>query len=101
MSEMIDMVKKACGDIIMPIMISCDPARDPPAVIKEYLKEFHPDIIGLTGSYEDIKQTCKVYRVYFSTPPDVKPGQDYMVDHSIYFFLMGKDETFVSNPTLT
>jgi protein SCO1/2 len=90
MGEMINMIKQACGDVLMPIMVSCDPARDPPSVIKEYLKEFHPDIIGLTGTYEDVKQTCKVYRVYFSTPPEVKPGQDYMVDHSIYFFLMGK-----------
>jgi protein SCO1/2 len=90
MSEMIDKIKKACGDILMPIMITCDPARDSPGVLKRYLQEFHPDIIGLTGEYEDIKQTCKVYRVYFSTPPSVKPGQDYLVDHSIYFYLMGK-----------
>lgn len=41
------------------------------------------------GTYEQIKQTCKSYRVYFSTPPDIKAGQDYLVDHSIYFYLMG------------
>lgn len=41
------------------------------------------------GTYEQIKQTCKLYRVYFSTPPDIKAGQDYLVDHSIYFYLMG------------
>jgi protein SCO1/2 len=89
MSEMIDKIKAACCDILMPVMITCDPARDKPAVLKRYLEEFHPDIIGLTGSYEDIKQTCKVYRVYFSTPPELQPGQDYLVDHSIYFFIMG------------
>jgi protein SCO1/2 len=90
MSEMIEKIKSACGDVLMPIMITCDPARDSPGVLKPYLEEFHPDIIGLTGEYEDIKQTCKVYRVYFSTPPNVKPGQDYLVDHSIYFYLMGE-----------
>lgn len=57
--------------------------------MKEYLAEFHPELLGLTGTYEQIKQTCKLYRVYFSTPPDLKPGQDYLVDHSIYFYLMG------------
>lgn len=87
---MYDKVVAECGNVIIPIMITCDPARDTPAVLKEYLKEFHPDILGLTGSYEDIKQTCKEYRVYFSTPPNVKEGQDYLVDHSIYFYLMGK-----------
>lgn len=57
--------------------------------LREYLSEFHPKIIGLTGTYDEIKSVCKAYRVYFSTPPVVKPGQDYLVDHSIYFYLMG------------
>lgn len=89
MADMIDRVKKQCGDVLLPIMITCDPARDKPPILKRYLQEFHPDIVGLTGDYENIKQTCKVYRVYFSTPPELKPGQDYLVDHSIYFYLMG------------
>lgn len=93
MADMIDRVRAQCGDVLLPIMISCDPARDKPEVLKPYLQEFHPDIIGLTGEYEDIKQTCKEYRVYFSTPPELKPGQDYLVDHSIYFYLMGKCES--------
>jgi len=100
MSEMIEKIKSTCGDVLMPIMITCDPARDSPGVLKPYLEEFHPDIIGLTGEYEDIKQTCKVYRVYFSTPPNVKPGQDYLVDHSIYFYLMGKWTSFRAVPVL-
>lgn len=43
----------------------------------------------MTGTWEEIKQTCKYFRVYFSTPPNVKSGQDYLVDHSIFFYLMG------------
>jgi len=46
-------------------------------------------ILTIAGTYDQIKQTCKSYRVYFSTPPEIKPGQDYLVDHSIYFYLMG------------
>jgi len=90
MALMIDYVKKQCGNVLRPIMISCDPARDSPAVLKSYLADFHPDMIGLTGTYDNTKAVCKAYRVYFSTPPNVKPGQDYLVDHSIYFYLMGK-----------
>jgi cytochrome oxidase Cu insertion factor (SCO1/SenC/PrrC family) len=90
MSEMIDMIKGSVGDVLLPIMISCDPLRDPPETVKKYLEDFHPDIVGLTGTHEEIKQTCKEYRVYFSTPPKVTPGEDYLVDHSIYFFLMGR-----------
>jgi cytochrome oxidase Cu insertion factor (SCO1/SenC/PrrC family) len=90
MARMIDLVQQqARGRVLRPVFVSCDPARDTPAVVKAYLREFHPALLGLTGSYEQIKATCKAYRVYFSTPPDVKPGQDYLVDHSIYFYLMG------------
>lgn len=95
MALMYDKTVEQCGDVLLPIMITCDPARDTPVVLKEYLKEFHPAFIGLTGTYEDIKQTCKAYRVYFSTPSTVKPGQDYLVDHSIYFYLMDPEGDFV------
>ena len=92
MATMIDLVGAANGgaNVMRPLFITCDPARDTPAVIKSYLAEFHPALIGLTGTWEQIKAVCKAYRVYFSTPPNVKPGQDYLVDHSIYFYLMGK-----------
>ena len=78
---------------LLPIFITCDPARDTPAVLKHYLAEFHPGLIGLTGTWEQIRDVCKAYRVYFSTPEGAKPGMDYLVDHSIYFYLMGKTDS--------
>ena len=77
-------------DPLLPLFITCDPARDTPAVLKHYLAEFHPGLVGLTGTWEQVKNMCKKYRVYFSTPEGVKPGMDYLVDHSIYFYLMGE-----------
>lgn len=93
MAKMIDTVKAKRGNVLTPIFVTADPNRDSPEIIKEYLADFHPDIKGLTGPYDDIKAMCKAYRVYFSTPPHVKPGQDYLVDHSIYFYLMGQSNT--------
>ncbi|KGO75446.1 Synthesis of cytochrome c oxidase, Sco1/Sco2 [Penicillium italicum] len=97
MAEIIEKVKAATGDekLFMPVFITCDPVRDTPEVLREYLKEFHTGIVGLTGTYEQVKHVCKQYRVYFSTPKDVKPGEDYLVDHSIYFYLMDPDNDFV------
>ncbi|AJP84707.1 putative thioredoxin peroxidase SCO2 [Saccharomyces cerevisiae] len=80
---------------IQPLFISCDPARDTPDVLKEYLSDFHPAIIGLTGTYDQVKSVCKKYKVYFSTPRDVKPNQDYLVDHSIFFYLIDPEGQFI------
>ena len=91
MANIIDRVKEANKgeNVFVPVFITCDPGRDTPQVLRNYLREFHRDIVGLTGTYDQVKQVCKAYRVYFSTPRDVKPGEDYLVDHSIYFYLMG------------
>ncbi|KAF6812335.1 Protein SCO1, mitochondrial [Colletotrichum sojae] len=95
MAQMFDLVEEKRPGSLLPIFITCDPARDDPKVVKEYLSEFHPKFIGLTGTYDEIKAMCKLYRVYFSTPQHVKPGQDYLVDHSIYFYLMDPEGDFV------
>jgi protein SCO1 len=47
------------------------------------------------GSYEDTKKMCKAWRVYFSTPPNTKEGDDYLVDHSIFVYLMDPEGKFV------
>lgn len=43
--------------------------------------DFHPRMVGLTGDFDSVKRACKSYRVYFSTPPDAKATDDYLVDH--------------------
>lgn len=92
MAVIIDKVREEAKSdaVFQPVFITCDPSRDTPEVLRTYLKEFHSGIMGLTGTYEQVKHVCKQYRVYFSTPRDVKPGEDYLVDHSIYFYLMGE-----------
>lgn len=95
MAQMFDLVEAQVPGAVAPVFITCDPARDDPKVLKSYLSEFHSKFIGLTGTYDEIKNVCKAYRVYFSTPKDVKPGQDYLVDHSIYFYLMDPEGDFV------
>ncbi|KAG5520207.1 hypothetical protein PMAC_001284 [Pneumocystis sp. 'macacae'] len=80
LDKMADIINRVNNkkNVLTPIFITCDPNRDTPSQIKEYLREFHPKIIGLTGTYESIKAVCKAYRVYFSTPPNIKPGDDYL-----------------------
>lgn len=95
MAEVLNTINKTEKNIL-PVFITCDPARDSPEVLKEYLEEFHKDIIGLTGTYEAVKDTCKVYRVYFSTPAQLVPGgEDYLVDHSVFFYLMNPEGKYM------
>lgn len=81
--------------LVKPAFITCDPARDSPEDLKRYLAEFDEDIVGLTGTYDEIKAVCKAFRVYFSTPRTVLEGEDYLVDHSIFFYLMDPEGEFV------
>jgi protein SCO1/2 len=89
------MTENEHGTIFQPVFISVDPARDTPSRIGKYLKDFHSSFIGLVGSYEETKATCKAYRVYFSTPPNADPVGDYLVDHSIFVYLMDPEGKFV------
>lgn len=95
MAIMFDEVDKELPGGLKGVFVTCDPARDGPAELKKYLAEFHTKFIGLTGTYDEIKAMCKAYRVYFSTPSHAPPGTDYLVDHSIYFYLMSPEGDFV------
>ncbi|ORY00494.1 mitochondrial metallochaperone Sco1 [Basidiobolus meristosporus CBS 931.73] len=95
--EVVDALEsdKSIKEEIVPIFITCDPQRDSVDKIKEYVRDFHPKLIGMTGDFEQIKTVAKAYRVYFSKPPNVEEGEDYLVDHSIFFYLMGPDGKFI------
>lgn len=95
MAQIVDNVDAKHGPTINPVFITCDPARDTLAATSIYASEFHPRLIGLTGDYESVKTACKAYRVYFSTPPGADPSGDYLVDHSIFFYLMDPEGKFV------
>ncbi|WBW72528.1 mitochondrial copper chaperone for cytochrome c oxidase Sco1 [Schizosaccharomyces osmophilus] len=89
-------VNNIVGDVLNPMFITCDPARDPPSEMAQYLADFHPKITGLTGTHDEIQDICKKFRVYFSTPKDVDPVKDdYLVDHSVFFYLMDPNGQFV------
>uniref|UniRef100_A0A0G4H4G2 Thioredoxin domain-containing protein n=1 Tax=Chromera velia CCMP2878 TaxID=1169474 RepID=A0A0G4H4G2_9ALVE len=92
-AQVIEIIDKKYGELVQPIFITVDPRRDDPDTVQEYCEEFHPRLIGLTGTEEDIKGVTKAFRVYYNT--GIKSGEDdYLVDHSIIHYLMGKNGKF-------
>jgi protein SCO1 len=75
---------------IVSLFISVDPARDTPKALREFTANFHPDLIGLTGSAAQIAVVTKEFGVAYSYGPATAPGQ-YRVDHSNATFLMDPD----------
>lgn len=83
---------------IQPIFISVDPDRDTPEVMKDYVANFYPGMIGLTGSGEQIAKAAKLYRVYYSKVLEKNaPANEYTMDHSSIVYLMGPDGSFVKH----
>jgi protein SCO1/2 len=48
--------------------------------------EFHPDLIGLTGTTDEVRQVARAYRVYYMKTEE--EGSDYLVDHSIVMYVV-------------
>lgn len=46
--------EKDGGAPLQPVFVSVDPKRDSVAQVKQYVKEFHPRLIGLTGTKEQV-----------------------------------------------
>jgi protein SCO1 len=46
--------------------------------------EFHPDLVGLTGTTDEIRKVARAYRVYYMKTEE--EGSDYLVDHSIVMY---------------
>ena len=74
---------------VQPIFITVDPARDTPEVLRAFVANFHPRLIGLTGSEPEIAATARTFRISRELPePSARP-RDYLVNHSQITVLYG------------
>jgi len=75
---------------IAAIFITIDPERDSEAVVGEFAAAFSPDIVGLTGTPEQIAATAKAFKVFYAKG-EAQPEGGYLVDHSNVVYLFGPD----------
>ncbi len=81
---------------IRPVMISVDPERDKPEVLKEYLTNFYPGFVGLTGTPEQIRKAGQAYRVFYRKT-DEKSASEYLMDHSSIVYLMDPEGRYLKH----
>ena len=73
---------------VQVLMISVDPERDTPDVLRAYISGFDPRFLGLTGSPEQIKVAAGSFKAYYAKAAG--PKGSYSMDHSSSFYLLDK-----------
>lgn len=84
-AEAVDLLK-AKGYDVKPVFISIDPERDTPDVLKSFTDNLHPEMIGLTGTAEQVQAASRAYKTYYKKQET--GDQYYMMDHSTFTYLM-------------
>ncbi|MFA6220094.1 MAG: SCO family protein [Erythrobacter sp.] len=89
----------ALGARLQPLFVSVDPARDTPAVLKEFTANFHPRLIGLTGDEKALQEVAGKFAASFSRGED-SPGGGYLMNHTNITLLFGpRGEPLATLPT--
>ena len=84
------------SDKLQPIFITVDPERDTVGAMSQYVANFDPRIVTLTGTPEQIAQAAKAYRVYYKKVPQ---SDDYTMDHTGILYLMDPQGRFMTHFT--
>jgi protein SCO1 len=76
---------------LVPIFVTVDPARDTPAVLKQYVSAFGPQLVGLTGTDAEIASAAKEYGAFYKKQPAPAGASGYLMDHSRQTILFDPD----------
>ena len=80
---------------ITPLFISIDPERDNLEILSKYVSAFHSNIIGLTGSVEDIEKVAADWKVYYKKEVNEDMPDNYTINHLDIIFIANKNNNFV------
>lgn len=80
---------------VQPLFISIDPERDTPQQLAEFVPAFDANIIGLTGTADQIRRTSETFRVYFEKIEEAASPNGYTMGHSSQLFLFDPQGGYV------
>lgn len=90
-AEAVDILAEM-GHDVAPIFVTIDPERDTAQVLDDFTFYIHDDMLGLTGSEEQIRDVTKAYRVYVRKQDS--EDEFYLVDHSTFSYLVLPESGF-------
>ena len=93
---------KVSKDKINAVFVTLYPERDDYSSTAEFASIFHKQIIGLSGSIEQIDKIANAWRVYKKKVMLSESDLEYTLDHSAFIYLMdekGKYCTHFSHNT--
>ncbi len=67
------------GAKVQVILVTVDPERDKPELLRSYTGAFDPDFLGLYGDAEETGRVAKEFKVFFEKVPT---GSTYIVNHT-------------------
>jgi protein SCO1/2 len=79
------------ADRLQPLFITVDPKRDVSSTMRDYVRKFSPDIVGLSGTPAQIRAVEREYHITSIVRPTSGGSDDYSVDHTAVLFLMAPD----------
>lgn len=82
------------ADQVAPLFVTVDPERDTPEVLKDYVANFHPRLIGLTGSKAQVAAAADAFKVYHEKLSNETAPDGYMMAHAGHIYLMAPDGRF-------
>lgn len=83
------------ADQLTPIFITVDPERDRVENLAKYVSAFHPSIVGLTGTDQQIADAAKSFKVYFERIPQDTAPDGYTMGHASAVYLISPEGNFV------
>ncbi len=75
---------------VQVLMITVDPERDTPERLANYVPNFHPSFLGLTGTPEEIAQVAAAYGIFFQKQ-EGGTAAGYLMDHTASLNVIDRD----------
>lgn len=79
------------GRDLKVVLVTVDPERDTPEVLKDYVEALSPDITAITGEPEEIAAMLKGWGVYARK---IEEDDGYTMDHTATVFLIDGEGRF-------